>query len=82
MTWDDVRRKLTSRKFWAAIAVFVPSLLVFAGVIDVNKAEQLNALIVLGGACVAYMLAETAVDVARIAKEKNADTEDIEDTEE
>jgi len=82
MTWDDVRRKLTSRKFWAAIAVFVPSLLVFVGVIDVNKAEQLNALIVLGGGCVAYMLAETAVDVVRIAKEKDDVTEDLDDTEE
>lgn len=82
MTWDDVRRKLTSRKFWAAIAVFVPSLLVFTGVIDVNKAEQLKALIVLGGGCVAYMLAETAVDVVRIAKEKDDITEDFEDTEE
>ena len=73
MTWEDIRRKLTSRKFWAAIAVFVPALLVFIGVIDVNKAEQLNALIVLGGACVAYIFAETAVDVVRIAKEKDED---------
>ena len=81
MTWEEIRRKLTSRKFWAAIAVFVPALLVFVGVIDVQKAEQLNALIVLGGACIAYMLAETAVDVARIAKEKE-ETEDPDGTEE
>ena len=71
MTWDDVRRKLTSRKFWAAIGVFVPALLVFIGVIDIEKAEQLNALIVLGGGCVAYMLAESAVDIVRIVKEKD-----------
>ena len=75
MTWEEIRRKLTSRKFWAAIAVFVPSLLVFTGVIDVEKAEQLNALIVLGGACVAYMLAETVVDVVRIAKEPDEEDE-------
>ena len=80
MTWDDVRRKLTSRKFWAAIGVFVPALLVFIGVIDIEKAEQLNALIVLGGGCVAYMLAEGAVDIVRIVKE-NDDGESDNDSE-
>lgn len=80
MTWDDVRRKLTSRKFWAAIGVFVPALLVFIGVIDIEKAEQLNALIVLGGGCVAYMLAESAVDIVRIVKEKD-DAESNNDSE-
>ena len=81
MTWNDVRRKLTSRKFWAAIGVFVPALLVFIGVIDIEKAEQLNALIVLGGGCIAYMLAESAVDIARIVKETSNDDE-LEDMEE
>lgn len=80
MTWDDVRRKLTSRKFWAAIGVFVPALLVFIGVIDIKKAEQLNALIVLGGGCVAYMFAESAVDIVRIVKEKD-DAESNNDSE-
>lgn len=69
MTWDDVKRKLSSRKFWALLAVFVPSLLVFTGVIDVDRAEALKALIVMGGACVAYMFAESVVDTARIWKE-------------
>jgi hypothetical protein len=69
MTWDDVKRKLSSRKFWALLAVFVPSLLVFTGVIDVDRAETLKALIVMGGACVAYMFAESVVDTARIWKE-------------
>lgn len=69
MTWDDVKRKLSSRKFWALLAVFVPSLLVFFGVIDVDRAETLKALIVMGGACVAYMFAESVVDTARIWKE-------------
>ena len=75
MTWEEIRRKLTSRKFWAAVAVFIPALLVFIGVIDVQKAEQLNALIVLGGACVAYIFAESAVDIVRIAKEKETNGE-------
>lgn len=68
MNWEDIKRKLLSRKFWAAISVFVPSLLVFIGVIDIDKAEQLKGLIVLGGGCVIYIIAETAVDIARIAK--------------
>lgn len=82
MTWEDIKRKLSSRKFWAMVAVFVPSLLIFIGVIDVQKAEQLNALIVLGGGCVAYILAETAVDIARIAKEPDDEIEDPDNTEE
>ena len=31
ITWDDIVRKLTSRKFWLAIASFVTNLMVFNG---------------------------------------------------
>ena len=33
MTWNDFLRKIGSRKFWALLAVFIPALLVFTGVI-------------------------------------------------
>lgn len=79
MNWEDVRRKLASRKFWAMIAVFVPALLVFVGVIDVDKAEQLKALIILGGGCIAYIFAESAVDIARIVKEARNDDDELGD---
>lgn len=69
MTWNDFFRKIGSRKFWALLAVFIPALLVFTGVISTERAEELKYLIVLGGACAAYMFAESAVDVARIMKE-------------
>lgn len=69
MTWDDFKRKISSRKFWALLAVFIPALLVFTGVISTERAEELKYLIVIGGACAAYMFAESAVDVARIIKE-------------
>ena len=28
MTWDDIKRKLTSRKFWAAVAEFFAMLII------------------------------------------------------
>lgn len=71
MTWNDFLRKIGSRKFWALIGVFVPALLVFTGVINTEKAKELEYLIVLGGACAVYMLSESAVDVARILRENN-----------
>lgn len=57
----DWKRKLTSRKFWVAIATFVTMLIVyFTG--DAGKAEQISALILAGGTAIAYIIGEGMVD--------------------
>ena len=59
----DWKRKLTSRKFWAAIAEFVTMLiLAFGGQQEV--AVQVTALIMAGAAVVAYIIGEGLVDKA------------------
>lgn len=61
----DWKRKLTSRKLWLAVATFVAMLIVyFTG--DAQKSEKVAALIMAGGAVVAYILAEGWTDSKHI----------------
>lgn len=60
---DDIKRKLTSRKFWAAVAEFVTMLiLAFHGTQE--TATQVAALIMAGAAVVAYIIGEGLADAA------------------
>lgn len=59
----DWKRKLTSRKFWAAIAQFVTMLLLAFGK-DQETATQVTALIMAGAAVVAYIIGEGLADAA------------------
>lgn len=63
MTWNDVVRKLTSRKFWLAIASFVSMLIVALGATE-ETATQVSALIMAGAAVVAYIIGEGLADAA------------------
>ena len=59
----DWKRKLTSRKFWAAIALFVSGCIVaFGG--NAEKAEVVSGLIMQGAAVVAYIIGEGLADAA------------------
>ena len=58
-------RKLTSRKFWAAVASFVSMMIVACGGTD-NQATQITALIMAGAAVVAYIIGEGLTDSANI----------------
>ena len=59
----DWKRKLTSRKFWAAIALFVSGCMVaFGG--NPEKAEVISGLIMQGAAVVAYIIGEGLADAA------------------
>ena len=60
----DWKRKLTSRKFWLAIATFVSMLLVYFGD-SPSDAEQVSALIMAGAA---YIVGEGLTDKANIEK--------------
>ncbi len=59
----DWKRKLTSRKFWAAVAGFVSMLLIYIGR-DAGAAEQVAALIMAGASLIAYMIGEGLADSA------------------
>ena len=61
MTKADIARKLTSRKFWMAVAEFVTALLIFLKK-DATFAQEVGALVMLGITPVAYMFAEGWAD--------------------
>lgn len=63
MTWDDIVKKLTSRKFWAAIAEFVTMLIVALNG-DQETATKIAALIMAGAAVIAYIVGEGLADAA------------------
>lgn len=66
----DWVRKLTSRKFWAAVASFVTCVLVMFNVAD-NTITQVAALIGAAGTMVAYIIGEGLTDAAAINTSKN-----------
>jgi len=59
----DWKRKLTSRKFWAAVAGFTSMLLIYFGK-DAGQAEQTVALIMAGASVIAYIIGEGLADSA------------------
>ena len=59
----DWKRKLTSRKFWAAVADFVGMLLVALHLSE-DTATQITALIMAGAGVIAYIVGEGLADAA------------------
>lgn len=59
----DWKRKLTSRKFWAAVIGFVVPLLLAFGVSEAET-SQIAAIIMAGGTLIAYIIGEGLVDAA------------------
>ena len=57
----DWKRKLTSRKFWLAVASFVTMLLVFLK-FDNSTAEQVASLIMAGATVIGYIIGEGLAD--------------------
>lgn len=64
MEKKDIIRKLTSRKFWIAVAAFVTGLLA-AFKVDAGTAETVSGLIMSGAAVIAYIIAEGLVDAEK-----------------
>lgn len=61
MSKETIIRKLTSRKFWLAVAGFVSGLIItLQG--DAEAAETISALILQGAAVLGYLLAEGLTD--------------------
>lgn len=63
----DWRRKLSSRKFWAAVAGVVISVMVTFNV-DAATQERVAGVISAAGTLAIYMLAEGASDKAAVKK--------------
>lgn len=61
----DWKKKLTSRKFWAAVCNFV-GMLVMAFGASAGTAEKITALIMAGATVIAYIIAEGLVDAANV----------------
>lgn len=57
----DWKRKLTSRKFWAAVATFV-SMMVVAFQEGAPTPQTVTALIMAGAAVIAYIIGEGLAD--------------------
>ncbi len=63
MTKEDIVRKLTSRKLWLAIALFVSGVMTALGAAD--KAEIVAGLIMQGAAVLGYIFGEGLVDASK-----------------
>ena len=64
MTKEDWIRKLTSRKFWIAVAGLITGIVGFLKN-PTTDANTITALIMALGSVVAYIIAEGMVDAAR-----------------
>jgi hypothetical protein len=77
----DWVRKLTSRKFWAAVASFVSMMIVAFGGTE-NSATQIAALIMAGASVIAYIIGEGLADTANAGIDVDNTIEEIESDEE
>ena len=58
---NDLKNKLTSRKFWLAVAAFVCSIGALFGISE-SIAAQITSVITAGGVVIAYILGESYID--------------------
>lgn len=65
MNKQDFIRKITSRKLWLAIALFVSGVLTATGK-DKQTAEMVSGLIMQGAAVIAYIIGEGLADSAHV----------------
>lgn len=68
----DWVRKLSSRKFWMAVALFVSGLLVAFGH-DKAEADNIAGLIMQGAAVIGYLVAEGLADSAHAGDTDDGD---------
>ena len=76
----DWKRKLTSRKFWAAAAGFISMLLIYFGK-DAGQAEQVAAIIMAAASLIAYMIGEGLADSSTVINAQTNETEVTDDAE-
>lgn len=73
------KSKLTSRKFWTALAGFVTGLIVALGGSEAT-ATQVSGLLMSGASVVAFIIGEGLIDAARAGAERveNWDDDELE----
>lgn len=64
----DWKRKLSSRKFWAAVVGFVTPIMTMLNVSD-STAVQVTSLITAGGTLIAYIIGEGLTDSSNVKKD-------------
>lgn len=69
MNKEDIVRKLTSRKFWAAVVGFVTPIMTLSNIPD-NTAVQITSIIMAGGTLIAYIIGEGLTDAANRDEKK------------
>ena len=69
MNKEDIVRKLTSRKFWAAVVGFVTPIMTLSNIPD-NTAIQITSIIMAGGTLIAYIIGEGLTDAANKDEKK------------
>ena len=77
----DIKRKLTSRKFWLALIGFITPIMTLYKV-PTETATQITAIIMAGGTLIAYILAEGFTDAQNIASPESLDVIEAEEDEE
>jgi hypothetical protein len=60
----DWKRKLTSRKFWAAVTGFISPLLLAFGVAE-SEVTQIVGIIMAGATLIAYIIGEGLADSSK-----------------
>lgn len=72
MNWETIKRKITSRKLWLAVAGFVSGLMV-AFDVDAETAETVSGLILQAASVVGYIVAEGLADAAHAGEDQTAE---------
>ena len=68
----DWKRKLASRKFWAALAAFIGAVAVFCGAGE-SVITEITAIISAAGVLIAYILGESMIDSSASGKDETDD---------
>lgn len=78
----DWKRKLSSRKFWCAVAAFVAGIIIACNGGEAT-AQTVSGILMSGGAIVAYILGESWIDAASDSvPQAEPEDEEIDETEE
>ncbi len=68
----NLKQKFLSRKFWAGLAGFIAPILILFKMPE-NDVTTVTALLTSCGSLIAYIFAETSVDMARESTQANDD---------
>lgn len=74
-----MKAKLTSRKFWLALAAFIVGVLALFGV-NTDLTQQISGVIISLGAVIAYIVGEGLVDTAAVGQTMSAPNQPKDET--